>query len=396
MTSLHAPTTVAEPISSPQPSPRVMIACSGLGRIRRGNETWAQNVAEGLARAGTQVTLAGGGPVPSVQCRYRQFANVPRESVITRRWLPWHRRYLFEQLGLTASLLMHRVWREIDILHVADPDMALQLHRRAKGKGLRVVYKDGLSLGPTFCSRFDYVQVLAPYYLEVGQARGVDTKGWAVIPHLVNTERFAPASDQAKVRMSLQVPGVTPDSCVVLAVGDFSPSSNKRLDWIVREFSMLPVPHRFHLFLAGHASGPESLQFEREARALVRDRLHLFRNLGPDQMVSLYQAADLFAHAALKEPFGIVFLEAMASGLPLVGHNFPATEWIIGEGGGTIDMAKPGGLAATLELWGREERLRRALGEAARNRATKIFAEERIIPLYQRMYGQIMLERHSS
>ena len=369
--------------------PRVAIACSGLGRVRRGNETWAQTVAEGLHRNGHRVELFGGGPLPSAKCPYSQISNIPREFLLTRSWLSWHYRYLGEQLSAMAALLLESRWRPFDIFHVADPDMALQVRRRTQGTHLRVIYKDGLLLGPQFCQKFDFVQILAPYYLERAQDEGVDTRNWFVIPHLVNAGQFCPASDKVAIRKTL-LDRLPPDAFVVLAVGAFSPSSSKRLGWIVREFAATPWNTPTHLFLAGQSDNSDFAALERQARSLLGDRVHFFRNLPAEEMTKVYQAADVLAHAALQEPFGIALLEAMASGLPVLGHRFPVTEWIIGDGGNVIDMTEPGRLAAILWSWKRDSALRRSLGERARQRAMTVFAEERIIPLYRDMYEDIL------
>src|SRR5437016_287655 len=84
---------------------KVAIVCSGLGHIRRGNETWAQTVAEGLHTRGECVSLLGGGSLPAAQCPYVRMWNLPREYWLTRRYLSWQRRYLIEQLTSTAFLL---------------------------------------------------------------------------------------------------------------------------------------------------------------------------------------------------------------------------------------------------------------------------------------------------
>ena len=392
MTALSLSNTSTMPAPNQHGTPRVAIACSGLGRIRRGNESWAQVVAEALDRSGLSIKLLGGGPLADAQCPYIQVPNIPREFFLTRRWLSWHNRYLLEQLSATASLLRRLKNLDCTILHIADPDMALQVSKRTRGRGIRVIYKDGLSLGPSFCSRFDYVQALAPYYLETAAKEGVETKRWFVIPHLVDVRRFAPAPDKTTVRMTLPGKPLGSETFVVLAVGDFSPASHKRLAWIVREFSKLGHDTPACLLLAGQASASEFEQFEREAKSILGDRVRLFCNLKPEQMAQLYQAADVFAHAALREPFGIVFLEAMASGLPAVGHHFPVTEWIIGDGGRAIDMTEPDRLAGVLEDWRRNAVVRRATGELARKRVLTTFAEDRIVPLYRNMYERISAE----
>jgi len=373
-------------------SPRVTIACSGLGRIRRGNETWARTVAEGLHRAGSNVTLLGGGPLPDAKCPYRRIANVPREFLLTRNWLSWGLRYSVEQLTAAAALLAQPTWQPGDILHIADPGLAWQMSKRTRRKGVRVVYKDGLQLGPSYCARFDFVQVLAPYYLTIAHNEGFDTRNWFVIPHLVDTRRFSPENDRIKARRLLRGHPLAPDDFVVLAVGDYSPESNKRLDWIVNEVSLLNRRSPAHLVLAGQASQTDLAIFTKQAKDLLGERVHVLSNVNTNEMPLLYASADAFAHAALHEPFGIVFLEAMASGVPVAAHHFPVTEWIVGDGGCAIDMTEPGRLAAVLESWRREPERRRAIGLSARRRAVEMFGEDEIVPLYLRMYERIAAE----
>jgi glycosyltransferase involved in cell wall biosynthesis len=391
------PLGYSEPISLPSEQqlrvePRIAIACSGLGRIRRGNEVWAQTVAEGLHASHARVELLGGGPLPDARCPYTRMWNVPRESRMVRGWLSGHHRYLMEQLTATTWLRRYVRTSGCDIIHLADPDMALQIHKRTRGTALKVVFKDGQFQGPHFCSRFQYVQALAPYYVDLARQQGIDTRGWFVIPHLVNVHRFTPLADQAVPKRLGLRDGLPVDTMVVLAVGDFAPASNKRLHWIVQEFARLTQHTNACLFLAGQASKSEFKQLHNDTKRVLGDRARLFCNLQADEMLRLYQAADALVHASLREPFGIVFLEAMACGLPIVAHRFPVTEWVIGDAGKVIDMEAPGELASVLALWSKSPDLRRTIGERARRRAIATFAEEGVIPLYREMYGRIMTE----
>jgi glycosyltransferase involved in cell wall biosynthesis len=255
-------------------------------------------------------------------------------------------------------------------------------------EGFSLVYKDGLLLGPEWCRRFEWVHVLAPYYQEEGARIGLKTDKWFVIPHFVDTERFAPVSDRLHARSSVLGEAVPDDSLIVLAVGDFAPESNKRLVWIISELLSLGPSANIHLVLAGQATSSQMRQLQLHCRPLG-NRVHLRPNTSPQQMSDLYRAADVFVHAALREPFGLVLIEALSTGLPVVCHPFPVTQWIVGKGGTSVDMTVPGELACVLDRWRREPNLRRDLGAAARDRATSTFTAERIIPLYRQFYAAI-------
>jgi len=368
--------------------PRVAIVCSGLGQVRRGNETWAHTVAEALHAAGWPVTLFGGGPLVT-NCPYVQISNWPRESFLSRFGVSWHNRYVIEQLTFAVALKRHLARDPHPLIHVADPSLGQRLQRSAKSLGAQLVYKDGLLLGPPWCRQFDVVQVLAPAYLEAARKESVDVSKWFTIPHLVDTTHFQPPPDRAAVRRQLFGEKIPTDATVVLAVGDLSPNSNKRLDWIAREVATLPEAMRPHVVFIGQASPADARAFQDQVTGLLRDRAVVLTNVKPTEMPAYYQAADIFAHAAQREPFGIVFLEAMASGLPVLAHNYEVTTWIVGDGGVTFDMGASGELARRIEAWMQQPAERRRFAEQARTRAVNQFAPDKIVPLYEQMYRQI-------
>ena len=73
----------------------------------------------------------------------------------------------------------------------------------------------------------------------------------------------------------------------------------------------------------------------------LEDQIH-FRPFS-DDTVQFYKAIDLFAMATDRETFGMVTIEAMASGVPVIGNNSGGTTEILGNGKlGTL--YKPGNL----------------------------------------------------
>jgi glycosyltransferase involved in cell wall biosynthesis len=71
-------------------------------------------------------------------------------------------------------------------------------------------------------------------------------------------------------------------------------------------------------------------------------------------MPALYRAADVFLHMAQEESFGNVYLEAMASGLPVVAHDSARTRWICGEAAFLVDTADAAAVAAAIAAAARE------------------------------------------
>jgi glycosyltransferase involved in cell wall biosynthesis len=101
-----------------------------------------------------------------------------------------------------------------------------------------------------------------------------------------------------------------------------------------------------YLVIAG--DGPLRNDVDAAAGFLLGDR---FRRLttSPDKMPELYRCADVFLHLAKEESFGNVYLEAMASGLPVVAHDTPRARWILGDNQFLIDSENRPALQAALE-----------------------------------------------
>jgi len=363
--------------------PSIAIAVSGLGRIRRGSETWAMDLADALVETGVDVRLFGAGPA-SGQVPVRRVWTLSRTSPFLMGFSP-RLRYLVEQ-RIFSQLLIRRLRKERpDIIHVTDPQVSWWIRDAFRETKVPVLYMDGLLLGPDWNWRFDHVQVLAPEYLAAAQREGRETRGWHVIPHFIDPDQFRPWPDRRAARTRF-VPGVPEDRIVAMAAGDFAPGSSKRLHYVIEEVARIPAPLRPHLVLVGNATEAECRDLTAFARNALGQGVTLHASLPRTEMSALYQAADVFLHGALREPFGIVLVEAMASGLPVLAHQFEVTRWIVGDGGETDDLSQPGRLAGLLQARLGEAGWLHQTGIAARQRVNEHFSKRAVIPRYRDCY----------
>lgn len=124
----------------------------------------------------------------------------------------------------------------------------------------------------------------------------------------------------------------------------------------------------------------------------IRDKVVFLGEIGGESLADYYQAADIFVLPACErsEAFGLVQIEAMASGLPVI-----STE--LGTGTSFVNVHEKTGLVvppkdsqrlreAIITLLGNED-LRKAMGRRARDRAIREFSvetmAEKIMDLYQ-------------
>jgi phosphatidylinositol alpha-mannosyltransferase len=133
---------------------------------------------------------------------------------------------------------------------------------------------------------------------------------------------------------------------------------------------------------------------DREAVGLltpsVRERVHLVGAVPNDRLPTFHAAGDAFVAPALgQESFGVVLLEAMAAGLPVVATDIPGYREVVTNGveGLLVRPRDPEALAAGLVRVLTEPGLAERLGEAGRARARAFdwpLVVDRLEALYQR------------
>ena len=112
-----------------------------------------------------------------------------------------------------------------------------------------------------------------------------------------------------------------------------------------------------------------------------------------EDVPQLMAAADIFAMPSLEEPFGLVYLEAMAMERPVVGLDSGGTPEVV-EDGRTGLLASPGdtaGLAARLVELVRDPARRRAMGQYGRQQVDERFTIDRMGSDVGRVYELVSL-----
>jgi 1,2-diacylglycerol 3-alpha-glucosyltransferase len=340
------PSLPTPPHVTPQRPVRVFLPCTGLGRQRRGFETFTLECADAL-RADPRIALTvfAGGDVPGTPAARVRW-NLPRDGALSSLVAPLVRRdrYFVEQASFFLSFLPALVIGRPDVVYFADLNLGnLCWHwRRVSGQRFKLLYYNGGLTTRPF-TRADMVQQLTPAGLDEAVARGESAEGQIVLAHGVRVPDTLPARVTGDARRALGLPADRP---VVLAVGMLD-TRIKRADALVRALAQLPVPRPF-LALLG-ADGPDAADVRALARDLLGDDGFVARAVPRDAIGEYYRAADVFALASLREGFGLAYVEALAHGLPIVAHDTPVTRHLLGDLAALADISYEGALTRALQ-----------------------------------------------
>lgn len=118
----------------------------------------------------------------------------------------------------------------------------------------------------------------------------------------------------------------------------------------------------------------------------------------PAGMPAVYAGADAVLVPARHEAFGYVALEAMASGLPVVGFDCTGTREVCrnGETALLVPVDDVDALVAAIRRLAADAELRAGLGAAGRRRAIDSFSEEQGVAAYLDVYRAVLERHHSS
>ena len=301
-------------------------------------------------------------------------------------------------LTLTAKMVEVARTHKLQVLHVhyAIPFAAAAINARqiAPELGLKVVttlHGTDITLvgsSPSFkpvtqwsIEESDAVTAVSRYLRDETYRQIPVNKEIEVVHNFIDPDRHDPPSPSC-------IPEKTSSRQVTLMhISNFRPL--KRTDDVVRIFARVREALDARLVLVG--DGPEYGR----TRELV-DTLGLsdhVRYVGVvDDVAPLLAAADLLLLPSETESFGLVALEAMASGVPVVASDVGGLPEVVqhGETGFLAPVGDVDAMAGYCLRILSDPADRRRFGEAARQRASEKFDFRNIIPQYERIYERLL------
>ena len=318
---------------------RLLFALSGFHKHERGAEVALMSVAEALAASGDDVTLMGSGEArPGTSYRFEHVSSISRETF--EKWPhfpPLRNETAWEDASFAANLLRKYEPADFDaVVTCAFPFTHWALRRPAKKKPLQIFVTQNGDWA-AFSNQSEYRSFACdglvctnPDYFERNRGK------WncALVPNGVDLALFKPGKGDR------QHFGFPDHMKIILMVSAFIES--KRVLEGIRAVAQLP-----DAFLVVAGDGPMRDEAQALADKLMPGRF-LRISLAAKAMPALYQSADVFLHMSLLESFGNVFLEAWASGLPIVAHDTERLRWILGNYGQLCDTQNQADLVPAL------------------------------------------------
>jgi len=216
------------------------------------------------------------------------------------------------------------------------------------------------------------------------------------LPNGVDVERFHPAANGDNVRQSY---GLRPTDRVVLFVGALDRAHYfKGIEVLLRALVELQR-ETMQLWVVGEGNLREAYQRQAHEMGLA-ERVVFCGRVSEGELATRYAACDMLVlpSTTMGEAFGVVLLEAMACGKPVIASNLPGVRAVVSDGQDGL-LVRPGDASALSEAVGRlldDPQLRRQMGQLGRCKVEAQYAWPRIIPRLVEVYEQVLAEGGAS
>lgn len=193
------------------------------------------------------------------------------------------------------------------------------------------------------------------------------------IEHYYDPSFFRPcpvASQSEEWGLPVLATGLVPSNSskqadIILAVGQLWP--HKQMDRILEAVGLTD---RTQLYIVGN--GPEKESLERIAESLgISDRVFFLHGLTDAQVQLLYARCLVVVFMAKREPFGIVPMEALAAGKPLIANNEGGFTELVDDSCAFLVSAQPSVIAEKITFLQRHPDVAAAMGNAGREIAAR-------------------------
>lgn len=265
-------------------------------------------------------------------------------------------------------------------------------HSYPYSRPLRELYDK--TLGCFFLNLSHKVVVSTTYTGQLLCDLGVDDKRLQVIPHVSRPEVFSDRAGDREEGSLLREAGIIGHP-LILGVGQLI----ERKGWEYTIRCLPAIMARFpeaRLLILG-PSRPAEPEFRQRLTRMaaelgVLDAICIRQDNPPEFIRDAYRAATVFTHPSFVESFGLVVLEAMTAGVPVVVNNATGIPYIVEDGatGYVVDVRDTRAYSEALLSLLRDQTLRQRMGTEGQRQAVTRFNEKKVASQLFEMFAEVL------
>lgn len=277
-----------------------------------------------------------------------------------------------------------------------DQALVMTYHMDVVGQGLKgaIFNMHRKLLFPWIVERADRILVSSKEYAETSALQKFPNvlKKTTVLPFGVDTKTFFPGTEAGLRRKH----GIDEKTPVLIFIGGLDRAHYfKGLPVLIKALKELKEESWYCLIIG---SGDLQESFEAQAEAeLGPCRMEFLGNVSEEDKPSYYRMANIhvFPSVDRSEAFGLVAVEAAASGIPSIASETPGVTSVVQDPQSGLFVTPNDAISLTTALQRliRDPGLANAMGESARERAETIFAWPPLMDNLEKVYREVIEQR---
>lgn len=306
---------------------KLFLVCTGLGKVKRGFESYILDLTALLQAHAPEIhfEVLLGKRVHHASFQQHVIPHIHRNHSIWR-WLgireatAFAREQDFFFLGMIPFILKNKQ----AVYYLGEYRLYCHLFRFRKWFGLkyRLCLHTGGQVSPgLFDDRFDFVHHITPVYYATALETGIPQHRQFILPHVVDHDF---EQDPAIMTAIKKKAG---HKKIILSVGSVD-KQVKRMHLLARLFE--GMQDDFFIIICGSPT-KETAQVSDELKKVFGEDGFLIEQVQRKNLGSYYAVSNAFVLCSPKESFGMVLVEAMYHGLPILVHDFEEARYVCGE-----------------------------------------------------------------
>lgn len=236
-----------------------------------------------------------------------------------------------------------------------------------------------------FIMNADVTVVVSDFEKTLIEEAGFKVSRFELIPSGVNLREFDIVTDNIYEKWNVD------RREIVLFVGRIEPSKGVDILIEAAQYVVKKEPDVI-LFIVGPDFGIKNNLEEKVKKAKLNKNFIFAGELSRKDLISAFKNASIFVLPSRYETFGIVLIEAMTAGIPVIASDIAAIPYILkqNETGLLFELEKPKMLATYIITLLRDKDLRKYLIENGRKEVKSKYSWDKILPHYEEIYQSLI------
>lgn len=301
---------------------KIFLVCTGLGIVERGFESYIYSLATKLAESKFDFLLFSSNKLNSTDTFWKKIPAVSRKNKMFNFFFGYNITSEIELITFFFPLCIHILKKKPSVIYLGEYNLYCYLFKFRSFFKLNfalTLYTGGQVVPGIFDKKKDFVHHVTNIYIDTLRQNGFPDDHQFLIPHFVSNNFKVNDSFVESLRTK-----ISPKK-IILSVGIID-RDIKRMDLLIR--ILANAKDTFFPIILGEAS-EQTKNIIEEANFLFGDNQFIITKVNRNELANYYKAADAFVLLSPKESFGLVYLEALEAGLPVIACDFQESRFVL-------------------------------------------------------------------